>query len=82
MLFQSLLLASTASATCLHGLSKFKREEAAEGKVEIGTFGYDGLIGPFNWAALAPENEACKTGKQQSPINISTSHSRNAPTQC
>ncbi|KAF2192248.1 carbonic anhydrase [Zopfia rhizophila CBS 207.26] len=72
MLLQTLLLASTASATCLHGLSKFAKRagEGEEGAVEVGKFGYTGLVGPFNWAALAPENEACKTGKQQSPINI------------
>lgn len=70
MLFQTLLLASTASATCLHGLSKFKRADAVEGEVQVSTFGYEGLLGPFNWASLAPENEACKTGKIQSPINI------------
>ncbi|KAF2786261.1 carbonic anhydrase [Melanomma pulvis-pyrius CBS 109.77] len=70
MLLKALLIASTASATCLHGLSKFKRQEPAEGGVEVGTFGYTGLIGPLNWASLAPENEACKTGKNQSPINI------------
>ncbi|KAH7126702.1 alpha carbonic anhydrase [Dendryphion nanum] len=70
MLFQTLLLASTASATCLHGLSKFKRAEAVEGEVQVSTFGYEGLLGPLNWASLAPENEACKTGKLQSPINI------------
>lgn len=70
MLFQLLLIASTASATCLHGLSKFKRQEPAEGGVEVNTFGYTGLIGPLNWASLAPENGACNTGKNQSPINI------------
>lgn len=70
MLFSTLLLASTASATCLHGLSKFKRATAVEGEVEVSTFGYEGLLGPLNWASLAPENEACKTGKVQSPINI------------
>ncbi|KAF2265292.1 carbonic anhydrase [Lojkania enalia] len=69
MLFKSLFLAGTASATCLHGLSKFKRE-ATEGEVEVGKFGYTGLIGPLNWASLAPENEACKTGSNQSPINV------------
>jgi carbonic anhydrase len=69
MLFNTLLLVGTASATCLHGLSKFKR---AEGEVKVGTFGYTGLIGPLNWASLAPENEACKTGKNQSPINVGT----------
>ncbi|KAI4617505.1 hypothetical protein J4E80_005708 [Alternaria sp. BMP 0032] len=66
MLFSALLLASTASATCLHGLSKFKRADT----VEVNTFGYGPMNGPFNWASLAPENEACKSGTNQSPINI------------
>ena len=67
MLFQTLLLAGTASATCLHNLSKFKR---AEGEVKVGTFGYTGLISPLNWPSLDPANVACKTGKTQSPIVI------------
>lgn len=65
MLFKSLLVAGTASASCLHGL--YRR---AEGEVEIPKFGYEDTFGPLNWASLAPENEACKTGKNQSPINI------------
>lgn len=69
MLFSAILLASTASATCLHGLSKFKRAET----VEVNTFGYGPMNGPFNWASLAPENEACKAGKNQSPINVGMS---------
>ncbi|KAJ4384135.1 hypothetical protein N0V86_000980 [Didymella sp. IMI 355093] len=73
MLFKSLLFASTASATCLHGLSMFKRAAGAEnGTVEVNTFGYGPENGPFNWASLAPENEACKAGLNQSPINIGT----------
>ncbi|KAH9868575.1 hypothetical protein J1614_007647 [Plenodomus biglobosus] len=68
MLFKALLLASTATATCTHGLSMFKRQTA--GTVEVNTFGYAPLNGPFNWASLAPENQACKTGRNQSPINI------------
>ncbi|KAJ4286787.1 hypothetical protein N0V90_013039 [Kalmusia sp. IMI 367209] len=68
MLFKSLLLAGTASASCLHGL--YRR---AEGEVEIPNFGYEDTFGPLNWASLAPENEACKTGKNQSPINIDSS---------
>lgn len=67
MLFKSLLLASTASASCLHGL--YRRAEG----VEVSKFGYEDTFGPLNWAALAPENEACKTGKNQSPINIGMS---------
>jgi carbonic anhydrase len=78
MLFKSLLFASTASATCLHGLSMFaKRAENAEGGVKVGTFGYGPLNGPFNWATLAVENEACKAGANQSPINIGMSQSIN-----
>lgn len=74
MLFQLLLLASTASATCTHGLSMFKkRAETAEGGVEVNDFGYGPLNGPFNWATLAAENEACKAGKNQSPINVGMS---------
>jgi carbonic anhydrase len=73
MLFNTLLFASTASATCLHGLSMFKRAAGSEnGTVEVNTFGYGPQDGPFNWASLAPENEACKAGKNQSPINIGT----------
>ena len=68
MLFNTLFLASTASATCLHGLSMFKRAEGET--VELNTFGYVPLDGPFNWASLAVENEACKTGSNQSPINL------------
>ncbi|KAF2440331.1 carbonic anhydrase [Karstenula rhodostoma CBS 690.94] len=65
MLFKSLLVVGTASASCLHGL--YRR---SEGEVEIPHFGYEDTFGPLNWAALAPENEACKAGKNQSPINI------------
>ncbi|KNG47340.1 carbonic anhydrase [Stemphylium lycopersici] len=68
MLFNTIVFASTASATCLHGLSMFKR--ATEGEVQVSTFGYGPLDGPFNWASLAPENEACKSGMNQSPINL------------
>jgi carbonic anhydrase len=72
MLFNTLFLASTASATCLHGLSMFKRAEGET--VKVNKFGYSALNGPFNWASLAPENEACKAGSNQSPINIGMSN--------
>ncbi|CBX94878.1 hypothetical protein IAQ61_009543 [Plenodomus lingam] len=65
MLFNVLFLASTATATCTHGLSMFKRATT-----EVNSFGFGPMNGPFNWAALAPENEACRTGRNQSPINI------------
>ena len=51
----------------------FKRAAGSEnGTVEVSTFGYGPQNGPFNWASLAPENEACKAGTNQSPINIGT----------
>ena len=71
MLFNTILLASTASATCLHGLSMFKRSEAEA--VEVNTFGYGRLNGHFNWASLAFETEACKSGANQSHINLGMS---------
>ncbi|KAF2856873.1 carbonic anhydrase [Plenodomus tracheiphilus IPT5] len=71
MLFNILLLASTATATCTHGLSMFKRSEGET--VEVGKFGYGPLNGPFNWASLEVENEACKSGANQSPINLDAS---------
>jgi carbonic anhydrase len=69
MLFTTLLLAGTASASCLHGV--YKRAEAEEGPFQS-KFGYEGDFGPANWAGLAPENSACALGKKQSPINIGT----------
>lgn len=79
MLFNTLLLASTASATCLHGLSMFKRAEGET--VEVNTFGYGPLNGPLNWASLAVENEACKAGSNQSPINIGMSLTEHCSTE-
>ncbi|CAI6336863.1 unnamed protein product [Periconia digitata] len=68
MLAKTLLFASTASATCLHGV--FKR---AEGGIEPPAFGYDAMNGPHVWAGLKEENKACSSGQVQSPINIDSS---------
>lgn len=62
--------ASSVSANCVHGTSFFPR---AEGKVEVSKFGYTGLQGPLNWAALDSANSACRTSKVQSPIVIDDS---------
>lgn len=71
MLFSTLLLAGTASASCLHGV--YKRAEAAEEGPFQSKFGYEGDFGPANWAGLDPANSACALGKKQSPINIDSS---------
>ncbi|KAF2132008.1 carbonic anhydrase [Dothidotthia symphoricarpi CBS 119687] len=63
MLFKQLIFASMASASCMHGLEMFKRADVAQ-------WGFGPLNGPFNWASLAPANAVCKSGKNQSPINI------------
>lgn len=41
-------------------------------------WGYSGLEGPSNWAALSPDNSVC-SGKNQSPINVSNSIDANLP---
>lgn len=33
-------------------------------------FGYEGAIGPSNWARLSPEYGTCATGVEQSPVDI------------
>ena len=73
MLFQSLLFASTASATCLHGI--FKRAEAG---IEPPKFGYDAMNGPHVWAGLEEGNKACSSGQVQSPINIGKLYPRDS----
>jgi len=57
-----------SSANCMYGTSLFPRVAGAT--VEVSKFGYTGLQGPLNWAALSAENSACATSKVQSPINI------------
>lgn len=83
---QLILIAATltshlTSANCLHGTSLYKRAELPGGKVEVSTFGYTGANGPWNWTALAPENSACATSTNQSPINIDStiSNATSAP---
>lgn len=47
-----------------------RRQAGGEETVEVNDFGYTGLQGPLNWAQLAPENTACSSGNQQSPIDM------------
>ncbi|KAF7290172.1 Carbonic anhydrase [Mycena indigotica] len=64
-LLASSLAITYASANCLHGTSFMPR---AEGEVQVSKFGYTGLQGPLNWAALDPANRACRLSSVQSPI--------------
>src|SRR5437773_4074100 len=63
-----LIFASTISANCLHGTTMYKR--ALEKRADIGKFGYTDRLSPVNWANLFPENAACTTSANQSPINL------------
>ncbi|TDZ18792.1 Carbonic anhydrase [Colletotrichum orbiculare MAFF 240422] len=63
-----LSLIPAVSAFCDHGTSLFKRAE--------GTFGFDGMNGPLNWHTLTPNNSACALGKNQSPINVVQSNTK------
>src|SRR5262245_44870319 len=70
LLVASLLAAAHNSiASCLHGTS-FLPRRMEHGRVAVSTFGYTGLRGPLNWAALSPANVPCATSNVQSPINI------------
>ena len=42
-------------------------------------WGYSAETGPAHWGDMKPEFSTCKTGKQQSPINISGAHSASLP---
>jgi carbonic anhydrase len=56
-------LASEVVGTCSHGTYLQKRSGKA-------VFGYGYTDGPHVWHNLAPENAVCKTGKNQSPIDV------------
>jgi hypothetical protein len=69
-LLVSLLAFTSSVSACAYGTSIHPR---AEGAVEISKFGYTGLLGPLNWAALdITANALCSTGTTQSPIDITT----------
>ncbi|KAL1616191.1 hypothetical protein SLS56_011498 [Neofusicoccum ribis] len=65
------LLVSSVRASCFHGTSLVPRRltERAD-SVEVSTFGYTGARGPLKWHTLDSANAKCKTGRNQSPINI------------
>ncbi|GKT52168.1 carbonic anhydrase [Colletotrichum spaethianum] len=69
-----LSLIPAAAAFCHHGTSLFKKDQLF--KRADGTFGFDGLNGPLNWLSLSASNEACALGKNQSPINVQESNTK------
>ena len=45
-------------------------QPAAAPKPETAHWGYEGHEGPEHWADLSDDFAACRSGKQQSPIDI------------
>ncbi|KAK2001437.1 carbonic anhydrase [Colletotrichum falcatum] len=69
-----LSLIPAAAAFCHHGTSLFKKDQLF--KRANGTFGFDGMNGPLNWHSISASNEACAMGKNQSPINVQESNTK------
>jgi carbonic anhydrase len=72
------LLSSYVAASCVHNTSLKPRAE--DGSVPISTFGYTGLVGPFNWVGLDAANSACSTSSLQSPINLNSTSAKKLST--
>src|SRR5579862_410026 len=45
----------------------------------VAAWAYEGVNGPEHWGDLSPEYSACKSGKEQSPIDIRRAESANLP---
>jgi carbonic anhydrase len=69
-LFTSLVI-STASASCIHGTTLYKR--SLQKRADIKAFRYTDRLAAINWHNLSPENSLCATSKVQSPINLDSS---------
>lgn len=69
------VLLPAVSAFCDHGTTLFPR--ASGDAVKVANFGFDGIRGPLNWHGLnKTANSKCAKGKEQSPIDISTSSNK------
>ena len=49
-------------------------EEKKSDEVDSLNWSYEGETGPEYWGYINPDYALCKKGKEQSPINIETSH--------
>lgn len=50
------------------------KEEKKSYEVQTAHWSYEGKTGPEHWGDINPDYAACTNGKEQSPINIGTSH--------
>ncbi|MDM0023722.1 carbonic anhydrase [Variovorax saccharolyticus] len=66
---------SNLSRPALAGLLALGLCNAASA-LEHAHWSYAGKTGPAEWAALAPDNQLCKTGQQQSPIDLHAAKAR------
>jgi carbonic anhydrase len=62
-------LVSVVVGTCSHGTYLQRRDGGGHAG-----FGYGYADGPLLWQNLSPENSLCKSGKNQSPIDVSEYH--------
>ncbi|TID01365.1 Carbonic anhydrase [Colletotrichum higginsianum] len=67
-------LVPAAAAFCHHGTNLYKRDQLFQRA--DGAFGFDALNGPLNWQSLTADNVACAVGKNQSPINVQESNTK------
>ncbi|KAI6362196.1 hypothetical protein MCOR25_006269 [Pyricularia grisea] len=69
------VLLPVVSAFCDHGTTLFPR--ASGDPVKVAQYGFDGIRGPLNWHGLnKTANYKCAKGREQSPIDISTSSNK------
>ncbi|KAJ0168437.1 Carbonic anhydrase [Colletotrichum tanaceti] len=68
-------LIPAAAAFCHHGTDLYKRQ-LLSGRAPGKAFGFDALDGPLNWHYLTAANMACAVGKNQSPINVQESNTK------
>ncbi|QLG87542.1 carbonic anhydrase family protein [Chitinibacter bivalviorum] len=69
-----LILSLAAQANDPHSSNKKTKHEAAAH--DPSHWSYEGSTGPNNWGNMKPEFATCKSGTQQSPINITETYSQ------
>ena len=59
--------------------NKSGKVKRRSGSIRGARWGYKGEVGPYYWGDIKPEYRLCKTGSQQSPIDIRTPHKTQLP---